>query len=346
MPSIEGESTPLGRKLFDATRPFAKESRGKSWLHVASTLLLLGIVLALAAAIPWWPVRLGVSVLGGLMFVRAFILYHDFIHGSLLHGSRIANAIFRVYGLIVLTPSRYWRYSHNFHHAHVGKPVTSEDSSFPLMTSDVGSFPLMTTHMWREASAWHRLRYRISRHALTLLCAYGTVFLFSICIVPLFKEPRKYWDGGLAILLHGGIIVTILVFAGFPALFFGFLLPFLIAAAMGAYLFYAQHNYAGMHIVAAEEWTYYRGATESSSYLKLGPILSWFTGNIGYHHVHHLNPIIPFYRLPEAMAGIPELQNPDVTTLRPRDILSCLKLNLWDEAKQRLVSYREAARAV
>jgi len=333
-----------GRKLFDATRPFAKECRSKSWRHVTSTLLILGTVLALAAATPWWPARLAVSILGGLMFVRAFILYHDFIHGSLLHGSRLATVLFRLYGLLVLTPSRYWRYSHNFHHAHVGQPVSSEGSSFPLMTSDVGSFPLMTINMWREASTWQRLRYRVSRHALTLLCAYGTVFLFSICIVPMFKNPRRYWDGGLSLLAHGGLIATVWVFAGFPALLFGFLLPFMIAAAMGAYLFYAQHNYAGMHIVAAEEWSYYRGATESSSYMKLGPIMSWFTGNIGYHHVHHLNPIIPFYRLPEAMAAIAELQNPDVTTLYPRDIFRCLRLNLWDQEKQRLVSYREATR--
>ena len=95
-----------------------------------------------------------------------------------------------------------------------------------------------------------------------------------------------------------------------------------------------------------EEWTYYRGATESSSHMRLGLLMHWFTGNIGYHHVHHLNPLIPFYRLPEAMAAIPELEQPRMTSLRPRDILACLRLNLWDPEKRRLVSYGEAGKTV
>jgi omega-6 fatty acid desaturase (delta-12 desaturase) len=115
-----------------------------------------------------------------------------------------------------------------------------------------------------------------------------------------------------------------------------------IASALGAYLFYAQHALEGLHIFRAEDWTYFQGAIESSSYLRLGPIMRWFTGNIGYHHVHHLNSHIPFYRLPEAMAGIPELQQPAVTSLRPFDILACFRANLWETRTQRMVSYREA----
>ena len=93
----------------------------------------------------------------------------------------------------------------------------------------------------------------------------------------------------------------------------------------------------------ADSWTYFAGALESSSYMQLSPIMSWFTGNIGYHHVHHLNPHIPFYRLPEAMTAIPELQHPTVTSLRPRDMLACFRSNLWKISTQRMVSYREAA---
>lgn len=96
-------------------------------------------------------------------------------------------------------------------------------------------------------------------------------------------------------------------------------------------------------MLQANEWTYYRAALESSSYLKMGRVMSWFLGNIGYHHVHHLNRLIPFYRLPEAMAATPELQHPTVTSLHPRDILACLRLNLWDEDAGRMVSYCEVA---
>ncbi|MDH4054761.1 MAG: fatty acid desaturase, partial [Gammaproteobacteria bacterium] len=97
-------------------------------------------------------------------------------------------------------------------------------------------------------------------------------------------------------------------------------------------------------ILQGDEWSYPDAAMESSSYLKLNRVMQWFTGNIGFHHIHHLNVRIPFYRLPEAMAAIPELQSPITTTLKPRDILDCFRCCLWDEERQKVVSYREAAR--
>jgi omega-6 fatty acid desaturase (delta-12 desaturase) len=330
------------RELLEATRPFAAESRIKSWWCVSTTLIALGAVLVSAAVVPWWPLRLGASILGGLLFVRMFILFHDFLHGAILRGSKPAAVLFRLYGLLVLTPPGHWRRSHNFHHANVGKPIESDKAEFAHLTSDVGSFPLMTTDNWQRASGWQRLRYRISRHPLTILGAYLTVFAGSLCVVPLFRNPRKNWEGLLSLVAHGGVIALVWVYAGLPTLFFAFLLPFAIAAALGAYLFFAQHNFTGMRIVPIEEWTHYRGALESSSYLKLGPVMRWFTGSIGYHHVHHLNALIPFYRLADAMASIPELQHPAVTSLWPRDVLACLRLNLWNRERQQLVSYRQA----
>jgi omega-6 fatty acid desaturase (delta-12 desaturase) len=101
-----------------------------------------------------------------------------------------------------------------------------------------------------------------------------------------------------------------------------------------------------MHIISPKAWTFYRAALESSSYMRLNKIMQWFTGNIGYHHIHHLNVRIPFYRLPEAMAAIPELQSPVTTTLWPGDIINCFKSSLWDEDQQRMVSYREASKLV
>ena len=253
--------------------------------------------------------------------------------------------LLHLYGLFVLTPPRYWRYSHNFHHANVGKPNAPNGKDYYLVTDDIGTFPLMTTDMWKQATPIQRLRYRISRHPVTMLLAYVTVFFFSLCVVPLLTNPRKFWECGAAILIHIVLISAIWVFAGFSVLFFAFLLPSVIAASMGAYLFFAQHNFPGMRIVPVGKWSHYRGALESSSYLRCGAIMRWFTGNIGYHHVHHLNSLIPFYRLPKAMAAIPELQSPTVTSFHPRDVLACLRLNLWDPDRERLVSYREAAAA-
>jgi omega-6 fatty acid desaturase (delta-12 desaturase) len=215
----------------------------------------------------------------------------------------------------MLAPPRHWRYSHNFHHSHVGKVLVARESAFPVLTSDIGSFPLMSTDAWRQATFWQRVRYRVSRHPLTILSAYGTIFLLPMCINPLWKDPRKYWDGALAILAHGGLIALLLLWTDFSTALLAFLLPSAIASALGAYLFYAQHTYEGMRILPLEQWSFFDAALASSSYMKLGRIMSWFTGNIGYHHVHHLNAHIPFYRLPEALAAIPELQHPAVTSL-------------------------------
>ena len=345
MPSKPTGIPRSGKELFDATTPFAEEVWTRSWWHVGSTLLVLVAVLVCAAIAPWWPLRLAASMVGGLVLVRAFILYHDFIHGSLLSGSRVAQVMFYSLGLLMLTPPRHWRFSHNYHHAHVGKVIVAKEKAFPVLTSDIGSYPLMSTDGWRRATPWQRLRYRVSRHPLAVLCAYVTIFLLVSCLNPLVKEPRRYWDGAVALLAHGGLIAVLWLSAGVDVALFAVVLPFAIASALGAYLFYAQHTYEGLRILPAEEWTYFEGALQSSSYMQLNPIMNWFTGNIGYHHVHHLNPHIPFYRLPEAMAAIPELQDVTVTSLRPRDILACFRANLWEPSTQRMVSYREAASA-
>jgi acyl-lipid omega-6 desaturase (Delta-12 desaturase) len=343
MPAEDTDDTSRnGKKLLDLTRPYAEECRIKSWWCLGSTLVILATLLVLAAVLPWCPLRLGASVLAGLVMVRTFILYHDFAHGSLLSGSRLATMILHPVGLLMLTPLRHWRFSHNFHHAHVGEVIVPKEGAFPVVTSDVGSFPLMSTESWQRATIWQRLRYRMIRHPLTILCAYVTVFLLAGCLIPLLTNPRKYWDGAFSLVAHGGLIALLCLYAGFDTALFTVVLPSAIASALGAYLFYAQHTLEGLRIFPAEDWTYFQGALESSSYMKLGPIMNWFTGNIGYHHVHHLNSHIPFYRLPEAMAAIPALQHPAVTSLRPRDILACFRANLWDTRSQRMVSYSES----
>ena len=256
-----GDSDPLhdGKKLFDLTRPFATESRIKSWWCLGSTLVILATVLVLAAVLPWWPLRLTASIAGGLVLVRAFIIYHDYMHGSLLQGSRLAKSVLSSLGLLMLTPPAHWRFAHNFHHAHVGKVIPAKEDAFPVLTSDIGSFPLMSTESWQRATTWQRLRYRIIRHPLTILCAYVTIFLLVSCLNPLVKNPRKYWDGAFSLLAHGGLIASLWLYAGFDVAMFSVVLPFAIASALGAYLFYAQHTDEALHVFPAESWTYLKG---------------------------------------------------------------------------------------
>jgi omega-6 fatty acid desaturase (delta-12 desaturase) len=324
----------MGKELVQATRPFARESAARSWRYVISTFTLMIAALVGAGMAPWWPLRLALSILGALFMVRAFITFHDYMHGAILRNSRIAEWLFQLYAGFALTPASSWKNSHNYHHGHVGQ----------ISEASVGAFPLMTTGMWRDASFPQRFSYRFQRHPLVVLFGYITIFAFSITLLPLITEPSRHKDSVWVLLFHGGLITVLWLFGGFDVALFSVILPMVIASALGSYLFFAQHSFKRMHVISPEAWTFYRAAMESSSYMRLCKLMQWFTGNIGYHHVHHLNVRIPFYRLPEAMAAIPELQSPITTSLAPRDIMDCFQASLWDENQQRMVSYREAGK--
>ena len=202
---------------------------------------------------------------------------------------------------------------------------------------------MVTTDMWRQLTRIQKLGYKIYRHPLTVLFAYFTVFGVGMCVQPFLRNPRKNWDSLLSLVVNVAASVALIWFAGFPMFFFAYFLPLFVATATGAYLFYAQHDFPEINVQPRESWEFTRSALESSSFMDLSPLMHWFTGNIGYHHVHHLNPGIPFYRLPEAMAAIPELREPlGKTSLRPRDIRACFAAKLWDPAQGKMVGYPAA----
>ena len=315
------------RELVLASREFAAEQRWRSWWCLCSTLALFIALLTLAISDWNWPLRLACSVLGGLTLVRLFTIFHDQQHGTILRGSPVADLVMRTVGLICLTPPSVWKRSHNHHHKHNSREFNP----------NIGSFPLMTVEEYARASFRDRLGYRISRHPLTLVFGYFTIFAGQMCLIPLFTNPRRHFDGALALICHAA--VAWLVVPDWDGFLLGWLLTFMVAMAFGSYLFFAQHNFPGVWLAPSREWTYVNSALKSSSYLCTGPVMSWFTGNIGYHHVHHLNARIPFYRLPEAMAALVELQSPHTTSLSLRDIASCLRLKLWDPAAGQLVTW-------
>ena len=319
-----------GRELYTATVPYTKEVVAKSWFMTISTLVIIALSLLFAVVAPWWPLQVAASVFGGMCMVRGFAIFHDYMHGSILRNSWLAKGLFNSYGALMLTPPSVWRKNHNYHHAHVGK--TSE--------SYYGSVLTKTTDDWDEMSLLERLKYRLIRNPLTIVFGYITVLLYCFCIEPLIVNLRKHWDSVVVIALHLTLILVFYSFLGVAATVYGYLLPLWVASAVGAYLFYVQHNWEGMRYLPEDDWNYFDAAVHSSSYLKLGPVMRWFTANIGYHHIHHLNSKIPFYRLPEAMAGIPELQNPSTITIHPRDILASLRLKLWDVHANKMVGFR------
>ena len=278
--------------------------------------------------------RVACSVLTGLLYLRLFVIYHDQQHGAILLRSKLAECFMRVFGILILSPSSVWRSSHNHHHSHNSK----------LRGSHIGSFPIMTSAQFLKSSKGVRFKYLFMRHPLTILFGYVFIFLHGMCLYPCFNDPWEHADCFIAFVLHITIGAALVWLLGWPALFLTLIIPHFIASAIGSYLFYAQHNFPGVSFSDNAGWTYEKAALESSSFMKMGPVMRWFTANIGYHHIHHLNARIPFYRLPEATAGIPELQTPKTTSLHPAEIIRCLRLKVWDVEAQQMRGLRRELR--
>jgi acyl-lipid omega-6 desaturase (Delta-12 desaturase) len=316
-----------GKELILATKPYAFDNPLRSWWCILSTAFLL--VSAIAGTL--WNFDLAgkiiCSILAGLLTLRMFVIYHDQQHHAILPKSRVADALMSIIGILALSPASVWKKSHDHHHNHNSR----------LRGSNIGSFPIMTKEQFLKSSSGERAKYLFMRHPLTILFGYVFVFLGGMCIYPLIDKPREHFDGLVALFIHLSAGFFLLIFFGWQGLLLTQIVPVFIAGAIGSYLFYAQHNFPDVSFNDAAGWTYEKAAMQSSSFLKTGMIMGWFTANIGYHHIHHLNARIPFYRLPEVLRDIPELQEPKTTSLSPREIVRCLRLKVWDVESQCMV---------
>ena len=317
--------------IIPAIREFAVEDRAKSWLYTASTLLLLILLLMGSAYGPYLYIRLGCSLSSAFVFVRMFVIYHDFLHHAILYRSKLAQAVFWLFGLFILAPVSIWKRTHNHHHKHNSK----------LVNGDIGPFPIMTKLQYLAADKKTRWLYLASRHPTTILMAYLPMFLYGMCLQPFAKNPVRHYDCFIALLLHFLFGYFLVSTGGMTALVLTLFIPFSLSFAFGAYLFYVQHNFPDVLFLQKKDWSYEKAALESSSYLVMGRFMRWVTGNIGYHHIHHLNSGIPFYRLPEVMERIPDLQKAKKTSLHWKDIRACLSLKLWDSDRNRMIALNE-----
>lgn len=325
------EQARTGSALTRASRAFAEEDPGQTW-RLFGTTIAVATLLWLGALWPaLGPLRYVAAVMLGLVNVRIFIFYHDAMHGAVFRKSSFGKWVMRIYGLLILTPERVWKDSHNYHHAHTAK----------IVGASIGSYPVLTLRMYKSATPWQRLQYRMARHWLTMLLGYVTVFTLGMCIRPLLTNPRRNWTAGLALVVHYGILAAMWSAFGFQVALVGWILPHAVSFAAGSYLFFAQHNFPDIEIRERRDWEFTAAALHSSSMMEGGAVMRWLTGDIGFHHVHHLNSMIPFYRLEEAMEGMPELQAAHVTSLRPRDVVACLRTAVWDPEAGRMLTYAE-----
>lgn len=325
--------TPIltGKQLILATKVFAQEHRRKSWFVLFSTSFLFLTAIAGTIWGHYLFLRLTCSVLLGLLMMRMFIIYHDYQHHTILQKSVLARWVMNLYGLYILAPASIWKRSHDYHHQNNSK----------LFSASIGSYPIATKKKFAAMNAKERLAYLGIRHPVFLFFGYITIFIIGMCGASFGSTPRKHWDSLVALVLHLAYTILIFLLLGPIGWLATIVIPFMITGALGAYLFYAQHNFPGVVFNSNEDWTYEKAAMASSSYMKMGPVMQWFSGNIGYHHIHHLNARIPFYRLPEAYVGIRELRNAKETSLRFSDICACLRLKIWDPEQQRMISLKE-----
>jgi len=320
------------KELILATKPYAHEVRALSWWHLISTGLLLAALYfgIFFPASPLW-VKVICSVLTGLTIARMFIIYHDHQHKAILQRSQVADWLMTPFDLYILPPTSTWKRSHDHHHKHNSK----------LYTSSIGSYPIVTVEKFWSMSPGERRVYLFTRHPLTIAFGYFTVFVYGMCVRSFVNNRAKHWDSLIALVLHAGMGVLIVLTLGWTAFWLGFIAPAMIALGLGAYLFYAQHNFPTATFADKDGWSYVNAALGSSSYMKMSRLMHWFTGNIGYHHIHHLNARIPFYRLPEVFRAIPELKQAKTTSLMPGEIVRCLRLKCWDPVRGRMVGWRE-----
>lgn len=322
------------KDLILSTKPYAKEIRSKSWLITITAICLLLLSFTGIILIPFFTLRLVCSIFAGLLLVRMFVIYHDQQHHTILYKSWVANLLMTVFGIYILAPSSIWKRSHDHHHNHNSK----------LFSAGIGSYPIATRKQYLEMSKMKKFIYLATRHPLTIIFGYFSMFIYGMCLNSFLSNPRKHIDALLALVLHIAAIVVIFHFLGWQTWFLLFFLPFFIASGLGSYIFYAQHNFPGVTFSQNKQWSQDKAAMESSSFIIMNPVMSWFTGNVGYHHIHHLNSRIPFYRLPEVMNQIPELQNCKTTTLRFRDVWACFHLKIWDQEKNQMIGLKDIPR--
>jgi omega-6 fatty acid desaturase (delta-12 desaturase) len=304
-----------------------------SWQIVNSLLPFCGLWYAMYLSLFWsyWLTLLLATPTAGLV-VRIFIIQHDCGHHSFFQSRRLNDVLGVCCGLVTLTPYYLWRRSHSRHHASSGN----------LSHRGHGDVWVLTVDEYLNRSYLGRLRYRMYRHPLFMfLLGPSLLFIlrqrFTYYIPHAWRRERRsvHMTNLGILLLVGSAWGTI----GLPAFFLVHTPIVVLGAAIGSWLFFVQHQYEQAYWQPHERWDFIRSAFEGSSYYRLPRVLQWFTGNIGFHHIHHLESRIPNYNLATCYADVSELR--EAVTLGLWDSVKCTRLKLWDQRRQRMITFGE-----
>jgi acyl-lipid omega-6 desaturase (Delta-12 desaturase) len=315
---------------------YQKPELRRSLWQMANThipYVLVWIVMVQTLKVSYWLTVPFIFLAAGLL-IRNFIIFHDCGHQSFFSSRRANEVVGFITGVLSFTPYFSWRYDHALHHA----------SSGDLDRRGNGDIWMMTVEEFLAATLRTRLIYRLYRNPVVQFIVLP-IFLFVVLYrFPLSKKLRRKERMSVlytnAALLAGIVLMSMLI--GFKSFVILQLSVLMIATISGVWLFYVQHQYEGVYWEKHETWDYARAAVEGSSFYKLPRVLQWFTGNIGFHHIHHLSPRIPNYNL-EACHG--EITMFKVKSITFWESLGCLRFRLWDEVNGRLIGFGELKEA-
>jgi len=313
--------------------PYKRADDRKALFQLVTTAALFAgmwFLMWRSLAGPYWLTLLLALPTAGLS-IRLFIFQHDCGHGSFFSTRRANDAVGRVLGVVTLIPYTYWRRTHAIHHATAGN----------LDRREFGDVATLTVKEYL-ARPWHRrIAYRLYRNSLVLFFI-GPAYQFILKNRFPFDTPREWKREWRSVMLTNlalaGVVAVAWATIGIGS-FIAVQLPItLIAGTVGIWLFYIQHQFEDTYWESGDGWSFHSAGLEGSSFYDLPKVLHWFTGNIGYHHIHHLSSKIPNYRLRQCMIENPELQ--DAPRLTLWQSFKCARLKLWDEELRRLVTFR------
>ncbi len=317
---------------YKATEQYTQRDTPTAIRQLVTTLLpyllLLGLmVLTVRRGYPFW-ITLALDVVAAGLLIRLFILFHDCTHGALLPSPRWNRNVGYLCGILAFTAFHDWRRSHAGHH------ITAGD----LDRRGIGDITTMTVEEYLSAPPRQRLAYRLYRHPLIML---GIGPLYYFLLRNRYPSPGAkkidFFSVAATNLALAAVLVTASLTIGFKTYLLVQLPVLMMAATGGVWLFYIQHQFQGVYWARHEDWDPWRVVMGGASYYRLPKLLQWVTGNIGFHHVHHMRPGIPNYRLQECYEAVPELQG--IQPLSLRKSLGSLRLNLYDEQQGRMVSF-------
>lgn len=322
---------PLGPEAWKkVVAKYQKPSLWRSVFQLVNSLLpyvVLWYLMYRSMAVSYW-LTVPLAILAGGFLMRLFIIHHDCGHGSFFKSQRANDVVGFISGVLTFTPYHFWRWEHAVHHAGSGD----------LDRRDLGAVWTLTVQEYLGAPLWKRCAYRLVRNPFVLLVLIPSILFL---ILHRFASPRAsrrdrwsvYWTNFLILAL--AIVLSLLM--GFKAYLLIQLAVITVGCTVGVWLFYVQHQFEGVSWRRHDEWDYTSAALEGSSYYKLPRILQWFSGNIGFHHIHHLSPRIPNYYLEKCHKEDPLFQR--ATTVTLFSSLKSLSYRLWDERNRRLVGY-------